>query len=380
MAAIERALIVGGGIGGLTAGVALRQAGIAVDLVEINPTFSVYGVGIIQPNNTLRALDRIGLARRCVDLGAPFPGWRIHDAAGNFIMDAPNETRAAPDFPPNNGITRPDLQRVLSEAAYAHGVSIRLGTKVETIGDRGDRVDVTLSDGSAASYDLVIGCDGLYSDMRKRIFGDAITPQFTGQAVWRYNFPRPKELVWGEIHAGPKSKVGLTPIRPDLMYMFLVSAEPGNPWMPQDRLAELMRERLVGFSGIVAELGEQIVDPAGVVYKPMENLLLPAPWNKGRVLIIGDAAHATTPHLAQGAAMAIEDAVLLGELLGRDGASFEALMGEFMARRFDRARFVVESSDQIAQWEMESWKGIQNPDARPGEVLHHATVALLEDF
>jgi 2-polyprenyl-6-methoxyphenol hydroxylase-like FAD-dependent oxidoreductase len=380
MPAIERALIIGGGIGGLTAGVALRQAGIAVDLVEINPTFSVYGVGIIQPNNTLRALDRIGLARRCVELGAPFPGWRIHDAAGNFIMDAPNETTAAPDFPPNNGITRPDLQRVLSEAAYADGVAIRLGTKVETITDRGDRVDVRLSDGSSGSYDLVIGSDGLYSDTRRRIFGDDVTPQFTGQSVWRYNFPRPKELVWGEIHAGPRSKVGLTPIRPDLMYMFVVSAEPGNPWMPQDRLAELMRERLAGFSGLVAELGEQIVDPAGVVYKPMENLLLPAPWNKGRVLIIGDAAHATTPHLAQGAAMAIEDAVLLGELLGRGEGTFETTMEEFMARRFDRARFVIESSDQIAQWEMESWRGIDNPDARPGEILHHASVALLEDY
>lgn len=98
--------------------------------------------------------------------------------------------------------------------------------------------------------------------------------------------------------------------------------------------------------------------------------------------MVGDDGleHATTPHLAQGAAMAIEDAVLLGELLGRRDADFDALMAEFMARRFDRARFVVESSDQIAQWEMEGWKGIQNPDARPGEVLHHATVALLEDY
>lgn len=380
MPAIEKALVIGGGIGGLTAGVALRQAGIAVDLIEINPVFSVYGVGIIQPNNTLRALDRIGLARRCVELGAPFPGWRIHDEAGNFLMEAPNGTSAAPDFPPNNGITRPDLQRVLGDAAYAHGVAIRLGTTIETIDDRGDRVDVTFSDGTSGSYDIVIGCDGLYSDTRRRIFGDQPKPQFTGQGVWRYNFPRPKEMVWGEIHAGPRSKVGLTPIRPDLMYMFVVSGEPGNPWMPPEQLATLMRERLEGFSGYIAELADQIVDPAGVVYKPMENLMLPAPWNRGRVLIIGDAAHATTPHLAQGAAMAIEDAVLLGELLGRDGASFDALMAEFVSRRFDRARFVVETSDQIAQWEMESWAGIDNPEARPGEILHHATMALLEDY
>jgi 2-polyprenyl-6-methoxyphenol hydroxylase-like FAD-dependent oxidoreductase len=379
MPAVEKALVIGGGIGGLTAGVALRQAGVDVDLVEINPTFSVYGVGIIQPNNTLRALDRIGLATRCVELGAAFPGWRIHDEAGAFVMDAPNGTSAAPTFPPNNGITRPDLQNVLSEAAYAHGVNIRLGTKVEDLTDRGDQVDISFSDGTARSYDLVIGCDGLYSDTRRRVFGDLVKPQFTGQAVWRYNFPRPKNLVWAEIHSGPKSKIGLVPMRPDLMYMFLVSAEPGNPWMPPEQLANLMRARLEGFTGIVAELREQIVDPAGVVYKPMENLLLPVPWNKGRVLIVGEAAHATTPHLAQGAAMAIEDAVLLGTLLQRD-EPYERLMVEFMSRRFDRARFVVESSDQIANWELESWRGIQNPDARPGEVLHKATVALLEDY
>jgi 2-polyprenyl-6-methoxyphenol hydroxylase-like FAD-dependent oxidoreductase len=377
--AVERVLVVGGGIGGLTAGVALRQAGIAVDLVEIQPKFSVYGVGIIQPNNTLRALDKIGLARRCVELGAPFPGWRVHDAAGNFIMDAPNATTAAPNFPPNNGITRPDFQKVLTESAYAHGVAIRLGTRVETLLDRGTKVEVALSDGTTQTYDLVIGCDGLYSDMRNRVFGDIVEPQFTGQAVWRYNFPRPETITWGEIYAGLTSKVGLVPMRPDLMYMWVVSAEPGNPWMPPDQLARLMRERLVGFTGVVAELAEQITDPAGVVYKPMENLLLPSPWNKGRVLIIGDAAHATTPHLAQGAAMAIEDAVLIAHLLRHD-APLDRLMTEFMSRRFDRAKFVVESSDQIAQWEMEGWKGVKNPDARPGQLLHEATVALLADY
>jgi 2-polyprenyl-6-methoxyphenol hydroxylase-like FAD-dependent oxidoreductase len=379
MAGVKNVLVIGGGIGGLTAGVALRQAGIAVDLIEVNPTFSVYGVGIIQPNNTLRALNRIGLAKRCVALGTGFPGWRIHDAHGKPLMDAPNGTTAAPEFPPNNGITRPDFQKVLSEAAYEQGVSIRLGTTVRDLVDRGDGVDITFSDGTRRSYDLVVGCDGLYSDTRRRIFGVVVKPQFTGQAVWRYNLPRPKNLVWGEIHVGPKTKVGLTPMRPDLMYMFLVSAEPGNPRMPVDQLANLMRARLDGFTGVIAELGTQITDPAGVVYKPMENLILPKPWHKGRVLIIGDAAHATTPHLAQGAAMAIEDAVLLAELL-RQERPFEQLMAEFMSRRFERAQYVVRSSDQIAQWEMEGWKGIHNPNARPGELLHDASLALLEDY
>lgn len=379
MSAIQNVLVVGGGIGGLTAAVALRQAGIEVDLVEINPTFSVYGVGIIQPNNTLRALDRIGLAHRCVELGTSFPGWRVHDAHDNFVMDAPNGNDAAPAFPPNNGITRPNLQNILSEAAYDHGARIRLGTNINNLSDHGEHVEVSLSDGTTQNYDFVIGCDGVYSDTRRRVFGDIVTPKFTGQSVWRYNLPRPQRVEWAEIHSGPSSKVGLVPMRPDLMYMFIVSAEPGNPWMPKDNLAELMRQRLVGFTGIVAELGEQIVDPSGVVYKPMENLVLPDPWNKGRVLIIGDAAHATTPHLAQGAAMAIEDAVLLGALLKED-KPLEDILARFMARRFERTKFVVDSSNQIAKWEMEEWAGVHNPAANTGKLLHDATIALLDDF
>lgn len=379
MPSISNALVIGAGIGGLTAAIALRRAGIEVDLIEINPNFSVYGVGIIQPNNTLRALDRIGLAERCVELGTAFPGWRVHDAHGNFVMDAPNESRAAPLYPPNNGIPRPDLQKVLSEAAIEHGTDIRLGVKLEDIADHGDRVEVRTSDGRTDNYDLVIGCDGLYSDTRERVFGTTIKPEFVGQSVWRYNMPRPPELIWGEIHNGPTSKVGLTPMRPDLMYMFIVSAEPGNPRMPSDQLARLMRERLTGFTGVVAELAKLIVDPAEVVYKPIENLLLPSPWYKGRVLIIGDAAHATTPHLAQGAAMAIEDAVLLGDLLAHDQL-LPDLLEQFMKRRFDRARYVVESSDQIARWEMEQWAGVSNEDAKPGQLLYEATVRLLDDF
>jgi len=111
----------------------------------------------------------------------------------------------------------------------------------------------------------------------------------------------------------------------------------------------------------------------------MEALLLPAPWYKGRVIIIGDAAHATTPHLAQGAAMAIEDAVLLGELLGR-ASSLNGTLQEFVSRRFDRVKFVKESSDQIAAWEMEEWRGIHNPAANPGALLGQATAAMHEDY
>src|SRR5580693_5657002 len=100
MAAISNALVIGGGVGGLTSAIALRRQRIAVDLIEIKPNLGVYGVGIIQPNNTLRALDKIGLASKCVLLGAAFPGWRIHDAAGNFLLPAPPPVPAARGIQP----------------------------------------------------------------------------------------------------------------------------------------------------------------------------------------------------------------------------------------------------------------------------------------
>jgi 2-polyprenyl-6-methoxyphenol hydroxylase-like FAD-dependent oxidoreductase len=149
--------------------------------------------------------------------------------------------------------------------------------------------------------------------------------------------------------------------------------------MPPEQLAVLMRDRLGDYTGRVADLRELITDSAAVVYKPMESVLLPQPWYRGRQIIIGDAAHATTPHLAQGAAMAIEDAVLLGELLGQH-RSLPPALEEFMSRRFKRAKYVVDCSDQIATWELEQWNSVINPTARPGELLHEATLALLDDY
>lgn len=379
ISAIRNVLIVGGGIGGLTAAVAFRRRGIAVDLVELNARWTVAGVGIIQPNNTLRALHHVGLAKRCVENGTGYPGWRIHDKDGRHLMDAPTSNEAAPEYPPVNGLTRPMLHQIILEAALEGGANIELGNTIKSLEDPGDKVHVVFVDGQRRDYDFVVGADGIYSKVRGILFGDRFKPQFTGQAVWRYNLPRPSEVEWGEIYFGPDSKVGLVPMSSTLMYMFLVTAEPDNPWMDRERLAELMRQRLSAYTGLIAELREQILDPSGVVYKPMENVAVTNPWGKGRVLLIGDAAHATTPHLSQGAAMAIEDAVLLAELLSRD-CTVSALVQEFMSRRYHRANFVANSSNQIAAWELEEWAGIHNTDARPGQLLHSATAKLMEEY
>ncbi|RXR29447.1 FAD-dependent oxidoreductase [Sphingobium fluviale] len=379
MAAVSKVLIVGGGIGGLVAARALRLQGIEADLIEKEPRWTVYGVGIIQPNNFLRAMDRIGLAQPCLDLGGAFESWRIHDAQGHVLADPPGTRAAAPHLPPNNGITRPKLHDVLVKGAQDVGVAIRLGTTVADMHDDGAGVNVSFSDATTGRYDLVVGYEGVFSPTRHRLFGDAYVPKFTGQGVWRYNFARPAEMDNGMVFFGPDTKVGLVPLSPTLMYMFIVTAEKDGTWYEGPDIAMEMQARLKGYGGLVERLKQDIVDPAGVVYRPMMNMLVSEPWYKGRIMLAGDAAHTTTPHLAQGAAMAVEDAVLLAELLGAHG-TLESAQQEFMQRRFDRVKYVVDCSTQLATWEMEEWRGIHNPDADQGGLLHRATTALMAGY
>lgn len=169
------------------------------------------------------------------------------------------------------------------------------------------------------------------------------------------------------------------PISKSMIYMFLITEEDEEVQLTAEDLAPIMRDRLSKHVGLVAELREGIVDSSAVVFRNMETILLPSPWNYGRTILIGDAAHATTPHLGQGAAMAIEDDVLLGELLStRD--HYPIAFAEFMRRRFERARCVVETSNQLASWELDEWHGQVNPANDPGELNYRTSLALLEDY
>jgi 2-polyprenyl-6-methoxyphenol hydroxylase-like FAD-dependent oxidoreductase len=138
------------------------------------------------------------------------------------------------------------------------------------------------------------------------------------------------------------------------MYVLLIEEPPpGEERVEDARLAEVYRERLAEFGGLVGRLrDEYVTDPAAVVLRSVYSILAPRPWYRGRVVLLGDAAHATSPHVGQGAAMAIEDAVVLVEELTRD-QPVEAALAGFDQRRYDRCRFIYETSRQIGRWEIE---------------------------
>ncbi len=340
-----RILVVGGGIGGLTSAIALRAKGFAVDVIERDPEWSVYGVGIIQQANVVRAMAELGVIEDYLSAGYAFDHVSVRIPTGQEVARIPTP-RLVPDLPANVGIGRRALHKVLGDRTLAAGANVRLGITATLLDDDGSGVDVRFDDGTTDRYDVVIGADGLYSQTRQAIFPDTPRPEFTGQSVWRYNFPRSPDVTGLCAYEGPTG-VGLVPLSETLMYMYVTTAEPGNPRHARGVLAQTMRDRLAGVpSPAIRALAEQIVDDDAVVYKPLEWLFLEGDWHKGRVVLIGDAVHATTPHLGQGAGMAIEDSLVLAEELARS-ASPEQAFAAFRARRYERCQYVVEQSRAI---------------------------------
>lgn len=353
-------LIVGGGIAGLTSAIALRQRGFQVEIIEKDPDWSVYGVGIIQQGNVLRAVAQLGILDDYVQAGYPFERVDIYTPAGTLAAKVP-APKLNPAYPAQLGIGRKELQKVLADQAKAHGATIRLGVVVSSLEQDKNYVDVYFSDNSNNTYDLVIGADGVNSQIRADVFPEEAEPQFAGQSVWRYNFPCPNGLDALCVFEGPIG-MGLVPIALDTMYMYVTTPEPGNPRYPIEGLATEMRKKLKTAPPMIAELAATINDDHSVVYKPLFWLMLQGNWYRNRVVLIGDAAHATTPHLGQGAGMAIEDSLVLAETLKEEN-SIEKALSAFQQRRIERCRYIVEKSVAICKGQLGEGPLVNNAQA-----------------
>jgi 2-polyprenyl-6-methoxyphenol hydroxylase-like FAD-dependent oxidoreductase len=337
-------LIIGAGIGGLSAGIALRKQGYDVEMIEKDPEWTVYGVGIIQQNNTIRATAELGVIDDYVDAGAGFDHVKIFAPNGEQVATIPISPLVK-GYPANMGIARPALQKVLAESAQKHGAQIRLGLTATEINDVGDHVDVTFSDGSKGQYDLVVGADGVYSQTRKTLFPNVPGPEFTGQAVWRYNFDRPEGMEGLHAYNG-RVGAGLVPMSDEKIYMYVTTPEPGNPRFDKLTLADEMRKRISMACHTLHHFNDDVTENEDVVYRPLEWLMLEGDWHKGRVVLLGDAVHATTPHLGQGAGLAIEDAIVLADELSKASTPIEAF-SKYRDRRFERCDYIVKASLEI---------------------------------
>jgi len=370
---VSRVLVVGGGITGGVLSLALRQRGVDVVLVDLRSELGGVGHGITLQGNALKAFDAVGIYDRLAERGFPFSHLRLKTADGDVIAEISTPPMGGPDLPGTMGAVRGDIADILADEVVSAGVDVRLSTTVTEIDDRGDSVVATLSDGSTETVDLVVGADGIRSKVRSMI-GITDEPQPVGMGIWRTVAERPAEMDCSELYyGGPKYKAGYTPISEDLCYAFLLEENLDRSFVGEGPNGALLKERGQGYGGIWGQVRDSLADDAIVNYQWIEAIRVESPWYRGRTIIIGDAAHACPPLIAQGAAMCAEDAVILGEML-TSGDKVEDVLPAFMERRFPRVKMVLDSSLTLAEWEIHP----DTPGADPGRIMGQTLTALVQ--
>jgi len=350
MSAVSKVLIVGGGIAGMCAAIQLRKMGAHVDLVEVDPHWRVYGAGITLSGPTLRAFTEVGVIDAIMERGWCADGADICSTDGHKLAELPTPRIGRADVPGGGGILRPMLARILRHHTLASGTAVRCGITFEAIEPDGNGVRVSFTDGRTERYDLVVGADGLMSKVRETLFPDAPKPRYTGQGSWRAVVSRPPEITRAAMFMGPNIKAGVNPISKEEMYLFVTEPRETAEFIEESRWPETLRGLLAPFGGVIGDIRDGLNEHSRIVYRPFFAVLVPPPWHRGRVVLIGDAVHATTPHLASGAGIGIEDAIVLAQELDRTG-DLETALAAFTARRYERCRTVVENSLRLGDME-----------------------------
>jgi len=358
MPAVTSVLVVGAGLAGTATAIGLAGGGVAVDLIDAKQAISAVGSGITMQGNGLRELRRLGVLDEVLAAGYPFDtlGIRAPDPAGTLLAEIADARSGGPDLPATVGLPRPALARILADRAVAAGAKLRLGTTVSSLSQDDGGADVVFADSSAGRYDLIVAADGIRSATRPMI-GIRDEPRPTGMGIFRAFGPRPDSVTRTDLYYGGRCYIaGYCPTGDDTLYAYLVEdAQDRSALAPAERLSA-MRELAEAYHGPWDDIRASLTDPHAVNYTWFESLLVPAPWNRGRVVLVGDAAHACPPTLAQGGAQALEDAAVLTELL-LSRAVLDDVWSEFTARRFARAKAVVEASCQLGQWQLDHEQG-----------------------
>jgi 2-polyprenyl-6-methoxyphenol hydroxylase-like FAD-dependent oxidoreductase len=343
MTKIETILVVGGGIAGLTTAAALHRHGFTTELVERQQTWHAMGAGFLVHANGMRMLLSLGLAAGVESAGAIVRRWQFCDEQGDLLAETDLEALWG-EAGPCVGIERPKLQRALLPGVA--NLRCRLGTSVISVVQDDSRVSVAFSDGSAADYDLVVGADGIKSTVRALTL-TAATPSDLGAMNWRSVAPmRPADLIGLQMHLGDRCTFGLVPMGAGRTYGFAYVIQPRFHDPLEGRL-ERLRNRFATFSGRVQDYLASLECDDEVICSVMEWMEFDK-WHTGRVVLVGDAAHASSPMMGQGGCMAMEDACVLAEEL-RVVATVESALGSYVNRRKARVNWVQHQSMAVGE-------------------------------
>lgn len=369
---VRNALIVGGGFTGLTTAVALAQRGVEVTLVDRAQAWARVGHGLTIQGNALRVFREIGIIDEVLAVGQAENAVTLYFADGRVMAELPTPRTGGEDLPATIGALRPDLHEILVRKAESLGVRIRLGLELASFEDKGDAATAVLSDGTAETWDVVVVAEGIKSQTRPKL-GITADRAPSGLGIWRAVTSRLPEMTGGMGYPFDDSgafKVGYTPVSETQCYIFVLCA-PQRPDNGLEGWQEVQR-LMANFHGPFDYLRESIGPDTFLNFQEIEWIFVEEPWNKGRVVALGETVHAIPPLIAQGAAQCVEDALLFAEHVTAEG-DFDAQIAAFHARRIPRVKGVVDATMLLAKWELDPGA----PDADPGRVIGQALGALV---
>lgn len=351
ISSVHETLIVGGGIGGMAAAIALAERGVAVEIIDLDPEWRVYGAGITITGPTLRAYRRLGLLEAVKAQGAITTRTRLFRYDGTHIKDL-DEPVIEEGLPATGGIMRPVLHRIMQARVRELAIPVRLGLTVDALTNGDDGVDVTFSDGTAGRYDLVVGADSVASRVRGLAFPHMGAAVPTGQGCWRISIRKPPGLTEGEFYLGHANPCGITACAPDSVYMWMLTPHVERErFLTEDELFDELKRSLADFGGNAGWIRDNMTRDDWINYRPLAAVLQPGPWYDGGIVLLGDAVHATTPHLASGAGMAVESGIVLAEELARADTRAAGLAA-YQARRYPRCQDVIDSSVAVGRLQL----------------------------
>lgn len=353
---VRDVLIVGGGIAGLSAAIALGGRGARVTVLEREKEAS--GAAIAFQYRPVYALQELGILDEVIRRGSAIAA---RGARSTPVYNAAGRQQTVPTavldddwtVPVHVSIYRPVLSAIMQNAAREHAAELLIGHTYRSLEQRDHDVEVELTTGERRRFDLVIAADGIYSGLRERFFSEAGQPTYTGSMSFRAMFTDAPADWHSGLHVVDGGVVRTTKLPGHLFYL-AVPNHMERRYVEQEEARQIMRNALLGYQGskLFEGVRERLTDDIHVIVAPFEWILVPPPWHRGRVVLAGDAAHATAPTIGSAGGMAVEDAVVLAQELSR-ADDVEAALTAYTDRRQERAKFVVETSVAVMRGEQE---------------------------
>jgi len=338
MVGLERVLIVGAGMAGLSLAIALRRQGINPEIVERQATWPTHGAGIYLVGNAMRSLRFLGVADDVLGKGSVIRTQTLMNDRGRKLAEIDTGNVWA-SCGPCVGVRRSDLQEALVKELGT--ANLRFSTTVDTLKQREEAVAVRFSDGTERDYDLVVGADGVRSSIRQQIFGES-NPRFCGQVAWRFLARCPPSITGWTLFAGRHGAFLFIPVGGDQAYCYADAAVAEPMHDPIEGRVERLRSRFADYSSPVPEALAELKSPDQIHFGAIEEILQ-EPWATRNILLVGDSAHATSPNMASGAAMAFEDSLVLAKLIGSE-REVGQVIDEYSNQRAARVRWVHEQT------------------------------------